>query len=385
MKSEALHSLVKKFTDILIAAVIFFAVLCDYGFANNHDTAFKKLTEIFHSGDEEAFEKNAFSWLKIYPDSVYVPEVRMMLAEIESDTELAAERYRSVIKNYNSYKKRDLALFKLCQILDLKSKWKELREESAQGIKLFSSSPYSIEFRFMHINSLIMLEEYDRARSESLIITEKTHDFNTLSRAIFLLSEIDRRTTGNSRSYVYSLRELASGFNKSELHPSTLYRLAEFYNDRSDADRAYSVYTDIIKLYPESPEAGMSIVKVEKLKKNNPKKVEYIPDMEMVKSSDSLDILPEYQVNEPEEEIYFSVSIGPFTREKEVNNMNRLLKNFSSKRIVKARSGYFLYIGKYRDTDRAYEGRIRLAEEYGINGNIVRFLEQGNRSYIYGD
>jgi len=377
--------LVKSFLDIIFTAAIIAAAVPVFAATNNQEKTYKDLVELFRSGNEESFEKSAFSWLKIYPESAQVPDVRMMLAAIESDTELAVERYRAVVKNYSSYEKRDIALYKLCQILDLKSKWKELRDESAQGIKLFSDGRYGIEFRFMHINSLIMLENYDTARNETLAITEKTHDFNTLARAIFTLSEIDKRTSGNSRSYIYSLRELAAGFNKSELSPSIIYRLAEFYDEKKDLNRAYSAYTGIVKLFPESPEAGMAAAKIEKLKKNNPKIVDYIPDMEMVNNSDRLAILPEYEVNETAEEIYFSVSVGPFTREKEVQNMNRLLKNFPSKRIVKAKSGYFLYIGKFMDTERAYEGRIRLAEEYGINGNIVRFSEQGNRSYIYGD
>lgn len=376
--------LVKKLPDILLTAAVL-AAACALNAAGNVDASYKNLTELFRSGKEEAFEKSAFSFLKVYPESRYTPEVRMMLAEIESDTELAAEKYRSVVKYFPAFEKRELALYRLCQILDLKSKWRELKEESAQGVKLFSSGVYSMEFRFMHINSLIMLEEYDRARSEALAITEKTHDFETLSRAIFILSEIDRRTTGNSRSYIYSLRELAAGFGSSALHPSILYRLAEFYDEKNDTDRAYSAYTDIVKLYPESPEAEMAIEKIERLKKSNPKKVDYIPDMAMVNSSEKLDISPEYEVSEAEEEIYFSVSIGPFTRKEEADRMNRLLKNYPARRSVKARSGYFIYIGKFTDADKAFQNRIRLAEEYGINGNIVRFSEQGNRSYIYGD
>ncbi|HOP30106.1 MAG TPA: hypothetical protein PKZ64_11100 [Spirochaetota bacterium] len=377
--------MVKKFFDIIIIAAITVAVMPAFSFANNEDKTYKNLLTLFHSGNEESFEKSAFSWLKSFPGSIHVPEVRMMLAEIESDTELAVQRYRIVVKNYSSYNKRDLALYKLCQILDLKSKWKELNSESLQGIKLFGTGPYGIEFRFMHINSLLMLEDYDKARIETFAITEKTHDFNTLSRAIFILSEIDRRTSGNSRAYIYSLRELASGFNKSELYPSIIYRIAEFYNEKKDINRAYSAYTDIVKLFPESPEAGMAVEKIKRLEKNNPVIVDYIPDMDLINKSDRLAILPEYDVNETAEEIYFSVSVGPFTRQKEAQEMNRLLKNFPSKRIIKAKSGYFLFIGKFRDTGKAYEGRIRLAEEYGINGNIVRFSEQGNRSYIYGD
>lgn len=376
---------VKKLLDIVITVAVTLATVTVSASADNQDKSYQNLIELFRKGDEESFEKSAFSWLKNNPGSTHVPEVRMMLAEIESDTELAAERYRNVVKNYSTYDKREIALYKLCQILDLKSKWKELRDETTQAIKLFKGGRCEFEFRFMYINSLIMLEEYDKARSETLAITEKTHDFNLLSRAIFTLSEIDRRTTGNSRSYIYSLRELAAGFNKSELYPSIIYKLAEFYDEKKDLNRAYSAYTDILKIFPESPEAEMALSKIDRLKKSNPKIVDYIPDMEMVNNSDRLAILPEYEVNQAAEEIYFSVSVGPFTREKEIQNISRLLKNFPSKRIVKAKSGFFLYIGKFMDTERAYEGRVRLAEEYGINGNIVRFSEQGNRSYIYGD
>lgn len=375
----------KKFFNILLISAAILLAQAAYTAGAVQDSAFRELNEIFKTGDEGSFEKHAFSFLKSYPESSYVPEVRMMLAEIESDTELAVERYRSVVKNFPSYEHRDLALFKLCQILDLRSKWKELRDESAQGIRLFNSTVYGVEFRLMHINSLIMLEDYEKARSETLAITEKTHDFEILSRSIFLLSEIDKRTSGNSKSYIYSLRELAQGFSKSELYPSTLYRLGEFYEQKKDADRAYSVYSDIIKLYPDSPESEIAITKIDKLKKFNPKKVEYIPDMNTVNSSDKLDISPEYDAADAEEEIYYSVSVGPFTKKTDADSMSRLLKNYPAKRNVKTGAGYYIYIGKFTDSDRAFQNRIRLAEEYGINGNIVRFSEQGSRSYIYGD
>jgi hypothetical protein len=89
--------LVKRFPEILIAAALAVAITPHYALADNSDKSYNNLIELFRSGNEESFEKSAFSWLKNYPENKKVPEVRMMLAEIESDIELATERYRSVV------------------------------------------------------------------------------------------------------------------------------------------------------------------------------------------------------------------------------------------------------------------------------------------------
>lgn len=386
MKSEAQPSSAEKsikLPGLFLIIVLFCAPL--YPASDAAETSFRALQKSFSLKDKDDFEKEGSLFLKKFPGSSYIPNVRLLLADKESDTELAVEKYRSVIKNYSRFPGREYALYRICQILDLKSKWKDLRAESANGIKLFPAGNYLDDFRFMHITAAMMLEDYDAAKSESIKITEHTHDFETLSRAIFLLAESEKKISGNSKPYISNLKELAAGFRKSEIYPSILFRLAVFYDEKKDYDRAYSAYSDTAGLFPDSPEAVMSIQRIEKLKKMNPVKMSYIPDSLTVKNTEELDLSPEYDVKKEKDENYYSVAIGPYTKLKDTAGVIKFLKTYDETRKVKTAYGYMIYIGRYTDTESALETRIRLAEEYGINGSIVRISVHEKKSYIYED
>lgn len=367
------------FLIILLLAVPLFSA------TSSDDKSFTELKNYFSTRPGKSFDQEAHSFLKKYPESRHVPHVRLMLADNESDIETALKKFRVVVKYYRYYPHRDYALYRICQILDLKSDWKELQIESLSGISLFPESSYFFEFRFLYITSCIMLEEYEKARNECLKITQKSHDYTVLARTLFLLAEIERKTTGNSRSYIYNLRELAAGFQSSEIYPSIILKLGVFYESRNDKDRAFSAYSDIVRLFPDSPEAEIALIKIENLKTSNPRLVQYIPDMRTVNSTARIDISPDYSREESENVIFYSVTVGPFTRLKDADSISSLLKNYSSIRVESTTLGHFVYVGNHPDAESALETKIRLAEEYGINGNIVRFSNKKNRSYIYSD
>ena len=372
-----------KLPGLLLLVVLFCTPL--YPASDPSEASYRALQKSFSLNNRDNLEKEGSLFLKKYPDSSRVPDVKLLLADNENDTELAVEKYRSVIRNYSKFPGREYALYRICQILDLKSKWKELRADSANGIKLFPAGNHLDDFRFMHITASLMLEDYDTARDEAFKITEHSHDFETLSRAIFLLAEAERKISGNSRPYIYNLKELAAGFEKSGIYPSVIFRLAVFYEEKKDFDRSYSAYSDIVEHFPDSPEADMAIEKIGKLKKLNAKKINYMPDNLTVNSTVDMDLSPEYELKKEKDENYYSVAIGPYTRLNDTAGVIKILKYYDDIRKVKTAYGYMIYMGRYGDADSALETRIRLAEEYGINGNIVRFSVHEKKSYIYED
>jgi tetratricopeptide (TPR) repeat protein len=386
VKSEVQLSSAEKLFK-LCGLILLIALFCS-PLASAPDPAeaeFKSLQKLSASKNKEAFDKESILFLKKYPGSSRVPDVRLLIADNENDIDLALNKYRIVIKNYSRFAGREQALFRICQILDLKSKWKELKIESSEGIRLFPAGEYINDFRFMHITALIMLEDYSSAKNEAIKITEHTHDFETLSKAIFLLAEVEKKTSGNSRSYIYNLRELAVGFRDSSIYPSIIFKLAQFYDERKEFGKAYSAYSDISELFPDSPEADMAIQRIEKLKPLNPKKTAYMPDAYTVKNTDEIDLSPEYEVSNKKDENYYSVAIGPYTRLNDSAGVIKLLKFYDDIRQVKTAYGYMVYLGRHSDADSALDMRVRLAEEYGINGNIVRFSIHEKKSYIYED
>jgi len=377
--------LVKRLVRLIFIFFFLLFYIPLYSSGEQEEIAFGALQKSFKVKEKVEFDKEVALFIKSYPKSEYVPDVKLLLADKETDVELSVKKYSAVVSDYSRFAGREYAQYRICQILDLRSKWKELKIETAKGIKLFPSGRYINDFRFMYITSLIMLEEYSSAKNETIKITENTRDLETLSIAISYLAEIEKKTSGNAKPYLNSLRKLTDGFKKSEIYPSILFRLAFFYDEKKDYDKAYSAYSDIVKLFPASPEAYMSAREIEKIKKFNPKKTAYMPDIQTLKNTDNIDLSPEHDIKEDDNTKFFSVAIGPFTRLKDADDVLRLIKNYDDARKVKISYGYMIYLGQYRDTDNALETRVRLAEEYGINGSIVRFSVQGNKSYIYED
>jgi len=308
-----------------------------------------------------------------------------MQADIESDVELAEKKYRTVVKFYRYFKDRDYALLKICEILDLKSDWKKLHGESVQGIKIFSQSRYITDFRFMYITSSMMLNRLGYARNECMRIAKSTHDPALLSRAIYYLAEINRKKRGNSRAYIRDLAQLAVGFKNSDLYPSIVFKLAEFYRHAGSINMAYSAYRDIAQRFPEAPESEMAIERMDSLKVKKPEIVNYIPGKKYIESTSTIDIQPERYEQENRKDIYYAISVGPFSKEKKAADIKKLLKNYPEIEMVRTNFGFTIYLGRFSNTDRALAMRIRLAEEFGINGQIVRISENRNRSYIYKD
>ena len=341
--------------------------------------------KIIPLSDTLRFEKESESFIKQYPASKLIPDVRLLQAEREKDIDLAAGLFSSIVKKYPDFDKRDYALYRLCQILDLKSKWKELETESARAVKLFPNGKFAMEFRLMRAASLIMLEDFDSCREECIRITESTHDFEILARATRIMAEVERKVSGNSKSYISLLRELVTGFSESQISPSILYSLGLYYEQKRDKDKAYSAYSDILKKYPDSPEADMALNGIESLKQEKPSYVKYLPDNETVNEADTIDIEPDYQPEDAAGKTYYSVSIGPFTKRRDTEKIIRLLGSYEDSHVVKTGAGYTIFLGRFPGTDSALAVRIRLAEEYGINGEIVRFSKNKSKSYIYGD
>jgi len=370
----------------LLLIILLFTIIsnCPLSAETAEQKMYRNLKNI-PSSENSTFEKESAAFLKKYPRSTLVPDVRFMQAERERDIDLALETYTGIVKNFPSYERRDVALYRSCQIYELKSKWKELERESGRGIRMFTRGRYLVEFRFMRATSLMMQERYDECRDECMRITEESHDFETLSRAIYFIAETDKLTTGNSKAYISGIKELVIGYKGSLLYPSILYRLGLFYDEKRESDKAYSAYSDLIKKFPESPEADLAINRLEKLKKDKPRYVNYLPDQRTVDESDSIDIQPEYEVKREDSPVYYSVSIGPFTKRRDAEKIIRLLNSYDDSRVEKTASGYIVFNGRYSDRDEALGARIRLAEEFGINGEIVRFSEKKSKSYIYGD
>jgi len=366
--------------------IILFTSLTAYS-AISDKKYFKKIKYQYKIKKYKSLKKYSIEFFKKYPKSRFIPDVRLLLADIETDPQRAVKKYRVLVEKYKYFAKRDYAQYRICQILYLSSKWHKLLKESEIGIKKFPKSSYIDEYRILLILAYIYTEQYSMAKKKCLELIDQNHRKNILSRALVLLLYINKRTSGYSKKYIYNLRDLALGFGNSDRSQTIIFLLGEFYENKMDYNKAYSAYIDVITKFPESPEAKLAKKRIKYTLKHNPKRVLYFPNKKIIKDTEIIDIKPEIELddNEIDDNKHYSISIGPFKSILRAKKIRKLLNEFKHNRIVRTKSGYIIYIGKMNDSETSLKIKIRLAEEFGINGKIVRILGDSKRTYIYGE
>ncbi len=325
-------------------------------------------------------------FLKKYSRSPLTPEVLYLYAGLQNTPEDSLREYRKILLRYGGHGKAELAAFRICEILEISAKWKELRDESLHYARKFKAGAYEYRFRFFAIKAAIYTGDYESAGRESQAIIDKSVSPNIRNRALLYSSAAILKETGYSRPYVMRLSELLKESQGTEYHPASLFLLGEYYDKTRDPDRAYSAYTKCMELYPDSPESAICKTRASELKGKGASLKPFMPDSSVFGSADVIDISPVIeQEKTTKESTYFALSIGPFQDIARAKGIKKILAGFSSTVTIRTNSGFFHYTGKYSTPETALRARIRLAEEYGINGNIVRISPDNKYIYIYGD
>jgi len=353
--------------------------------AADDDDFFKRIVKE-QTHDRSGVSPLCAEFLKKYPRSGHVPSVRLIQADAESNPAAALALFRSIVRWYPRFDKRDYAQLRICEIHHLQADWNALKIDSQYGMETFPRSVYLADFRFFYIAAALKMYRYDIAGDTARALTEGTHRYETLAKTLLIQASLNRKQDGYSRGYIYTLRELLLGYKDSAVHPSILFLLGDFYDHTGDAGRALTAYEDLEKLYPRSPEAELARVRLKELKDSGTVRVPYYPDEKTIAGTDSIDISPDMAVQENEDgAAFFAVSIGPFQSVSQTSEIKKLLKGFEPVSTVRLREGFIHYVGKSPTLEKALGVKIRLAEELGINGNIVRVSGKNGSLYIYGE
>lgn len=396
IKKTHLHSHSDARKDLFIPVSIFiFLFLSLHTFHNPN--AYGKVNDqklydtIVSHRDKHNYEK-AFplsrQFLKQYPKSSLVADVRLVLAEIEQDPQEALAKFRIVRDKYRYFKRRDYVQYSICQIHYFRSQWNNLHTEADRGLRIFKNSSHEDMFLYFRAVASVHLDRFDEAEKDCHRAIDLNHSYNSIARTLLVLSYIYKRTKGYSREYIYNLREIALGFQNADITPTTLYLLGKFYESHHDRDRAYSAFMDVTERYPDSPEANFATRRLEQFKNDNPRRVNYLPDKKTISNTDTLNIQPEIDLSENDEEIskrYYSLSVGPFRSIAEATKIKSMLLNYGAVKTAMLRGTYVIYCGSFPDTEEAIKIKIRLAEELGINANIVLVAGNSGKQYIYGE
>ncbi len=349
---------------------------------------YAKIRKLAERGSSAELRKEAAAFRKNHPASPHWGDVRFFEAEHAASAREAVTSYRAAAEKLPG-PKAALARSRACEILYLSSRWDELFAEARGALKRRGGESRSAEFMLYQARACIFTEKYETAARLCGEITKTSHDYGDLSSALLLLSHIERKTTGYSRSYFATLRDLVTGFPNSDIAPTALYLLGRSYHERGDYGRAHSAYAEISRKHPRSPEAVYAAGKLKELEGRSFTPADHMPTDEMLNSMETIDLRHDNGGGDGEAGAsgpVYSVSLGPLESAKEARRVAKLVKDdFGPVRIVNLGGRYAVYAGRHADTRGAMTMKIRLAEEMGFNGRIVRIVKDDERTYIYGD
>ena len=367
---------------ILSSIIIAFTLIAASG---DEEEMYSRIMKAAISGNRKNTGSLSSDFIQKYPSSSRIPDVHFIHAGLCEHPDQAMAEYRLILDHFPGYNRRIEVHVNLCEILSLTGRWEDLRQQSLIAVSESINEEQGARFRFYLMESLISTGRFSRAGTEASVITGKSHDYETLSHALLVQSHVAYRTRGMSRDYAILLRELASGFKNSSRYPSVLYLLGEFHESTGDINRAYSAYRDLINLYPRSPESILAGSCAARLKNAGARPAAYIPDDTIISRLDPIDIKPDVTNDDTRSDLRYAVSIGPLASRESARNIRKLAEKIAPCGTVLLKSGYMIYCGRFDNPDDALAGRIRLAEEYGINGSVVRLQSASGRQYIYGE
>lgn len=372
----------------MMLCTIAFGFLPNKAKSQNSETAlFARIKSLSEAGESKKVLTLGNEFHKKYSSSSKRGEVYVFMAENAVSPDLSLKFYRSASSTLKGNRALDARL-QACRILHLASRWKELEEEARSAISVADDESRKADFMLHLARAYISEEEYEKSADLCEKVIKISDRPTHVVPSLLMLSHAERKMTGYSRGYFSILRDIISKFHQSENACAALYLLGRAHHERGDLDRAYSAYREIIRRFPRSPEASFASAKIETLESHNPKTVGFLPDEAFLKSLDKIDLSAYGPAEEDhiQKKSYYAIMLGPVEGKSDAMKIAHSIKGeFAPVKIVHSAGRYVVYAGRLHDTKSASTMKIRLAEEMGYNGKIVRLQVDENKTYIYGE
>ncbi|MDA3899545.1 MAG: tetratricopeptide repeat protein [Spirochaetes bacterium] len=342
---------------------------------------------------ESAWSDNydRLSWLcrnfyKNYPSSKLIPDVMIIESRTFRDTDATIQTLKKIIQSYPGFSDRDHCMLKICEILYLNSRWSELDHEAQRGIKMFGNKNRFYPY-FLHYRSKASFYRQNYAASigfaDETFNSDRSFVFYPELRLQNIFSE--QKLHYDSDRYVTHLKESYFELEGTGAEVSSLYLLGRNCELKNRHSLAFSIYNDLIKKYPRSPEALMSKKRTAIIAEYKPKYIKNpLAALEKEKSP-LLDYLtPDSKVPETNFKSYYALSIGPFYNLQEAEKLTKQLsRDFPAVSIVRGFNFFMIYVGRSETSESAMHYKIRLAEEFRINGEVVYIATEKDIRFIH--
>lgn len=349
---------------------------------------YSKVLSLMESGNYSGAGYVARTFIKKHPSSTLIPPVRVVLAELEHDPNNAISAFKSIQSKFKSFQKRDYCQFKICEILYFSARWQDLEREALTGIKEYKqSSHYYPDFLYFVSKAAFYQHDYTKAQdySAQLIRNYKTSPHYADQRIQFTYTS--QKVAYDSDSYKTDLKNSYYELPGTGAEVSSLYLLARHLEYNHQYDYSYSLYTDLVKKYPRSPEALLAAKRMEIIKKENPKYVaDTLAKLKDEENSIVDSLSPTRDVEEVKSENYYALSIGPFYNLKEAQEIkSQLGQSFTDIYVVRVYKKFVIYVSKSASQDEIMHEKIRLAEEFAINADIIYITESDGVKSVHGE
>ena len=341
--------------------------------AGSDEAAYKNILLKSHTLKAAEFISEARSFLTAFPESDHIPDIRLLIADNETSPDKALAQYRAVRDKYRYADRRDYASLRIIQIFFLTSRFADCAEEGIAALDMFPQSKYRDETAMTVLRAYYCMQQYDTASAFLDTYPLK----NTEAETLRIDLQLKLGALSVSQPWLVNLKT-------AQYPESALYRAGrEFETDRK-INEAFSAYTDCIQNYPRSAESLLCEKRIEVLKKSG---AVYVKNYAALKKHEKnqLKITPEKDIEDQNDSQMYAVMIGPFYNLQEAKDLKKEMTiEFGRAVIVKQAKEFIIYAGKTSDQEAAVALKIRLAEEFGLNGTIVNFKKEDNREYIYG-
>ncbi|MBN1499460.1 MAG: hypothetical protein JW982_04870 [Spirochaetes bacterium] len=375
--------MLKKYKFSAAFAVILFSSLII--FAESEKKYLLEIENLEQKNNSASVLAKIGEFKKKFPKSSQLERLDIIEADHTSPAKSAIVKFRNIEKKSPNYETKSYCRFKICSIYYLQSSWENLERESDAGIRLYPKSGYYYDFYFFKAKAYFHKQLFSESYRLCSLCIEQGPKFYFYPEARLLHNYLEQKVSGNSTVYTANLSISSVQFADTGVEISSLFLLGRQYEYRKQYNPAFSIYTDILKNYPKSPEADFCRERLAEIKQFNPVYTgSYLKNSDP--DTDFLNISPEDDVNTVENRNFYVIELGPFHNLKNVENIKELINNsFKHVIVVRKKTFFSLYVEQTADPEDALKIRIRLAEEFGLNGNIVFVKNDDGVQYYYGD
>jgi len=345
---------------------------------------FERMRAAYNAGDFKLARSLYPEVKKNEPEAA--DEAAVIYAQLIPDTGEALNLLYATKKKKISRTLADKCALRICDTLYLKSDWKNLKIEARQGYDEAAPSAKG-EFLFYLSKASFYLQEYDEAASYSARLEEayRSHELYPAVR-LQSLYLAQKRGVGSS-NYALSLKETYYELQGAGSEVSCLYLLARHFEYKNEYQNAYSLYKDVITQYPRSPEALLAQNKIDDMAGRD---ITYKSDvLQSIRGEDDSVINSLRPYRTPANAVngsYYALSIGPFYNLEAAKKLKEDLQHeFSNVVIIKGSRRFNIYIGKEASSEECMTIKIRMAEAFGYNGDIIHVGENDEATYIHSE